>query len=94
MHLLPKYLVEVLLQGNQENVGYAPLRGEEGPASASRNVWPDQTPVPDMSVTEGLRHLAGQYLDSPESQVRLVRLEMVPSGQFQVVIILETGDTF
>ncbi|KAI0248295.1 hypothetical protein BJV78DRAFT_1156610 [Lactifluus subvellereus] len=62
------YLVEVLLQENQENIGYAPLRGEVGRAPASRNVWPDQTPVPDMSVTEGLRHLAGRYLDNPESQ--------------------------
>jgi hypothetical protein len=94
MCLLPKYLVEVLLQENQENIDHAPLRGDVGRAQASRNVWSDQTPVPEMSVTEDLRHLAGRYLDNPDSQVRLVRLEMVPSGQFQVVIILEMAGTF
>lgn len=93
MYSLSKYLVEVLLQENGETAGYAPLRGEVGHAPASRSVWHDQTPVPGMSVTEGLRNLAGRYLDSPDSRVKLVRLEMVPSGQFQVVIILEMAGT-
>jgi hypothetical protein len=52
----------------------------------------DIDPVPDMSVTESLRRLAGRYIDNPESFVNAVRLEPGSSGRFLVVITLETAD--
>lgn len=68
----------------------APLRQAAGPFQAHPNM--DIDPVPDMSVTESLRRLAGRYIDNPESFVNAVRLEPGSSGRFLVVITLETAD--
>ena len=52
----------------------------------------DRTQVFDMSVTEGLQHLARRYVNNPDSLVNVVRLEPSTSGRLQIVIILEVAD--
>jgi hypothetical protein len=52
----------------------------------------DQARAFDMPVTEGLRRLAGRYVDNPESLIDAVHLELGASGRFRVVIVLETTD--
>ncbi len=46
----------------------------------------------DLSVPEHLRHLAGHYINNPDSTVNGIHLESGPSGQFQVVIMIDIGD--
>ncbi|KAH9970928.1 hypothetical protein BJV74DRAFT_889459 [Russula compacta] len=79
-------------QWNQENAGYAPPYEAGGPIQVQTDIGPDQTQVIGLSVTESLRRLAGSYVNSPESLVNTVRLELGPSGRFQVVITVEITD--
>jgi hypothetical protein len=83
-------LAEVNLEWNWDSAGYAPPR--EATAShpqAHANVGLDQTQVFDATVTEGLRRLAGRYVNDPDSLVNAVRLEPSPSGRFRIIIMLE-----
>jgi hypothetical protein len=43
----------------------------------------------DASIAEGRRRLAGHYLSNPDAYVSTIRLELGPSGQFQMIITLE-----
>ncbi|KAI9447066.1 hypothetical protein BJY52DRAFT_1193668 [Lactarius psammicola] len=72
----------------QDNVGYAPV-----PERASTpNVGLLWAPISNPSITEGRRRLAGRYLNDPGAYVRTIRLEPGPSGQFQVIIVLEMAN--
>ena len=51
-----------------------------------------QTDVPDVSVTESLRQLAGHYVNNPGLLVNAVRLEQGPSSRVRVVIVLEVAN--
>jgi len=89
MFLIPVHLAEIQLQLNQENADYAPPHEAAGPLQVQSSAPRDQTQVFDMSVTDSLRHLAGRYVNNPQSLVNAIRLEPGPSGRFQVVIIVE-----
>jgi hypothetical protein len=46
----------------------------------------------DKSIGERRRSLAGRYLGNPSAYVSTIRLEPGPSGQFQVIIMLEMAN--
>ena len=55
---------------------------------------PHQPPfaLPSQSTTVNLRRLAGRYLNHPDSQVDMVRMEPGSAGRYKVVIVLEMAD--
>ena len=48
---------------------------------------------PGMSAAKNLKHLASQYLFSPDSHVDKVRVRRSRSGRFKVLIMLEIEDS-
>ncbi|KAI9449384.1 hypothetical protein BJY52DRAFT_1192628 [Lactarius psammicola] len=79
-HFVPPQTV-----GIQDNFGYVPVPERAGPSNEGL-LW---APILNASIAEGWRRLAGRYLNNPDAYVRVIRLEPGPSGQFQVVIVLE-----
>ncbi|KAI9436637.1 hypothetical protein H4582DRAFT_1962207 [Lactarius indigo] len=73
-----------------DNFRYAPVQERAGPL----NVGLLQAPILDASITESRRRLAGHFLNNPDAYVSLIRLEPGPSGQFQVIIMLEMANIF
>ena len=51
-----------------------------------------RAPALGQSVTENLRRLASRYVNHPESQIDMVRMEPGSAGQYKVVIVLEMAD--
>ncbi|KAI9449331.1 hypothetical protein BJY52DRAFT_1420050 [Lactarius psammicola] len=74
--------------GIQDNFGYAPVPERAGPP----NVGLLHASILDASIVEGRRRLAGHYLNNPDSYVSMIRLEPGPSGQSQVIIVLEMAN--
>jgi hypothetical protein len=60
-----------------------------GPAQAFLNERPHQGPVPDGLANEVLRQLAVLYLNEPNSQVTMLRMEPSHAHGIRVVIVLE-----
>jgi hypothetical protein len=73
---------------------YAGQQGPAGPAEAFLDEWPHR--VPDfnepLAARELLRRLANRYLNEPDSQVDVVRIEPGRAGGIRVVITLELAD--
>jgi hypothetical protein len=68
---------------------YAGQHTAPGPAQAWLDELPHQDPVLNEPATEALRRLARRYLNQPNSQVEMVRMEPAPTGGIMVVITLE-----
>ena len=88
------YSSELWLQENQENAGCAPLQEAATPSSfeIQTGAAPDQAQVPEISIPERLRRLAGHYVNNPDSTVNGVHLESGLDGLFQVVVTVKIGD--
>jgi hypothetical protein len=89
------YLAHVARQEVRDHNNPDPLQpAVENPPilAAGQPAQPRQDPTIRMSVADGLRRLANRYVNNPDSVVGVVRLELGPSGGFQVVIILEAAD--
>jgi hypothetical protein len=54
--------------------------------------FPDQIPVPNRRATEVLRQLAILYLNDPNSQLDMIRMEPGYAGGVMVVITLKLTD--
>ena len=62
-----------------------------GPAPAF-NEFPDQGPVPNGRASEVLRQLAILYLNDPNSQLAMIRMEPDHADGVMVVIALKLTD--
>jgi len=69
--------------------GDAAQPAQDGTAPDGLNAWPHEDPAPGETTAEILRQLASRYLDHPDSQVDMVRVERDPAGGFRVIIALE-----
>ncbi|KAI0293859.1 hypothetical protein B0F90DRAFT_1670705 [Multifurca ochricompacta] len=79
--------------------GYRPQRFEQEPPQVfpnpnAANPWVPhlQAPVLGVLEAEGLRRLAGRYLNNPDSYVYMVRMVPGPAGRFRIIITLEMTD--
>ncbi|KAH9174586.1 hypothetical protein EDB89DRAFT_1951851 [Lactarius sanguifluus] len=83
------------VQGNYDRpFGYvAQLRAADLP-EAFPGVWPYPAPPANMPPADGLRNLAGRYLNNPDTRVNVLRIEPGPGGRFEVWIALELADIF
>ncbi len=52
-------------------------------------VWLHPAPPVNVPPADGLRNLAGRYLNNPNTRVNLLRIEPGPGGRFEVWIALE-----
>lgn len=79
------------LQGVREYdiFGDAAQPEQVGTAPDGLNARPHEGPAPGEVTAEILRQLASRYLDHPDSQVDMVRVERDPVGGFRVIIALE-----
>ena len=74
--------------------GYADQGAAADPGLANLDEWPHQVPALGEPATVILRRLANRYLDHPDSQVDMVRMEPGPAGGIRVVITVELADLF
>ncbi|KAH9015748.1 hypothetical protein EDB83DRAFT_2321268 [Lactarius deliciosus] len=72
--------------------GYGAQFPVAGPPEAG--IWPHLAPRANVPQANGLRNLAGRYLNNPDTLVNVVRIEPSPDGGFEVWIVLELGDIF
>ena len=97
--LLPPYIqLNHLAQEVQENHdglhGYGAHPPAADPPNAFPGVWPHPAPPADMPPADGLRILAGRFLNNPDTLVNMLRIEPGPGGRFEVWIALELADIF
>jgi len=84
----------------QENQGSDPfgnaLQGDQVIPDHTRAALPGpsahRAPALGQSTAENLRRLASRYLNHPDSQIDMVRMEPGSAGQYKVVIVLEMAD--
>lgn len=62
------------------------------PREAIPGIEPRQAPPANMPPPNGLRNLAGHYLNNPDARVNMVFIEPGPGGRFEVWIALELTD--
>jgi hypothetical protein len=51
-------------------------------------------PPADIPPANGLRILAGRFIDNPDTLVNIFRIDPGPGGRFEVWIVLELGNLF
>jgi hypothetical protein len=92
--MYPQHLLLQEIQGhNHFQVDYAPQLPVPGPTRAElTDPWAYNAPVRDYPPPDNLRRLARRYLDHPDSQVDMVRMEPGHAGRFKVVITLDMAD--
>ena len=84
------------MQGAQENYdGY----GAHFPAADPPEAFPGARPHPARPANmppaaNGLRNLAGRFLNNPGTNVNMLWIEPGPNGRFEVWIALELPDIF
>jgi hypothetical protein len=85
-----------LVQEVQENYdGYGAHIPVADPPEAFPGVWPYPAPPADMPpAVNGLRDLAGRFLNNPGTRVNMLWVEPGPGGRFEVWIALELADLF
>ena len=84
----------------QENQGSDPfgnaLQGVQVVPDPTRAALPDSSvhraPALGQSTADNLRRLASRYLNHPDSQIDVVRMEPGSAGRYRVVIVLEMAD--
>ncbi|KAI9444249.1 hypothetical protein H4582DRAFT_1075739 [Lactarius indigo] len=54
------------------------------PPDAFPCVWPYPTPPASMLPANGLKNLAGRYLNNPDAHIKILRIEPGRSGHFEV----------
>jgi len=62
------------------------------PPEAFPGVQPHAAPPADMPPANGLKNLAGRFLNNPDTFVNMLRIEPGPGGRFVVWIELELAD--
>ncbi|KAI9436614.1 hypothetical protein H4582DRAFT_1962116 [Lactarius indigo] len=81
-------------ENHEENFGYAPA----DPAVGRPQYFPGPEPLPypaplaNAPPADGLRNLAGRYVNSPGTRVNMLRIEPGLAGNFEVWIVLEIAD--
>jgi hypothetical protein len=87
------FLLPQELQG-YDNLGYAAPHVAPGHAAqiAIPDPWAHHAPPLDQPDGHNLRRLASVFLNHPDSQNILVRMEPGPAGRFRVVISFEMVD--
>ncbi|KAN0131085.1 hypothetical protein V8E53_011086 [Lactarius tabidus] len=50
---------------------------------ASPGIWPHAAPLANMPPQNGLRTLAGRYINNPDSLVNMIRIRPGPGGHFE-----------
>ena len=65
------------------------------PPEAFSSVWPHPAPPADTPPAgNGLRVLAGRFLNNPGTLINMLRIEPGPGGRFEVWIALELADIY
>lgn len=86
------------MQDVQENIdglyGHVAQFHAADPPEAFPGVWPHPAPPADMPPANGLRILAGRFINNPDTLVNMLRIEPGPGGRFEVWIALELADIF
>ena len=92
------YLFETnhFLQGVQANYdGYGAHFPSADPPEVIPGVGPHPAPPMDVPpAANGLRNLAGHFLNNPGTLINMLRIEPGPNGRFEVWIALELADTY
>ena len=85
-----------MLEVQQNYDGYDGARlPAADPPEAFPGILPYQAPPADMPpAANGLKNLAGRFLNNPGTLVNMLRIEPGPNGRFEVWIALELADIF
>jgi hypothetical protein len=90
-HITSNYLVQEVHDNHHDLYGY----GFRLPAVDPPEVFPVQpraAPPADMPPANGLKNLAGRFLNNPDTFVNMLRIEPGPGGRFVVWMELELAD--
>ncbi|KAH9165927.1 hypothetical protein EDB89DRAFT_2076363 [Lactarius sanguifluus] len=83
------------VQENHDNIfGYAPADPAVGPPQyfPGPEPLPYQAPLANAAPADGLRNLAGRYINNPGTRINMLRIEPGIAGHFEVWIVLEMAD--
>ncbi|KAH9018172.1 hypothetical protein EDB84DRAFT_660929 [Lactarius hengduanensis] len=83
------------VQENHDGIfGYALADPAVGPPQYfhGHGALPYQAPLPNIPPADGLRTLAGRFINSPGTRINILRIEPGPAGRFEVWIVLEMAD--
>ncbi|KAH9021738.1 hypothetical protein EDB85DRAFT_1999676 [Lactarius pseudohatsudake] len=89
----PQAVAPEVQENHEEIFGYVPAGPAVGPQYfPGHEVLRQQTPLPNAPPVDGLRNLAGRYINSPGTRVNMLRIEPGLAGHFEVWIVLEMPD--
>ncbi|KAH9018164.1 hypothetical protein EDB84DRAFT_1581604 [Lactarius hengduanensis] len=83
------------VQENHDNIfEYAPADPAVGPPQyfPGPEPLPYQAPLANAAPADGLRNLAGRYINNPGTRINMLRIEPGLAGHFEVWIVLEMPD--
>lgn len=94
LSFLHMFFMRLLSQENQGNgfPGNASQGVPNTPQAGLLDPSAQRAPAPGQPATENLRRLASRYLNHPDSNVDMVRMEPGLAGRYKVVIVLEMAD--
>jgi hypothetical protein len=94
VYIPPTYLMQEVQDHRDGLYGYG--YGAHLPAADPPEAFPGvqllAAPPADMPPANGLRNLAGRFLNNPDTLVNMLRIEPGPGGRFVVWIALELAD--
>jgi hypothetical protein len=93
-YIQPNYLVQEV-RDNHDGLygyGYGAHPPVADPPEAFLGGQPHAAPPADVPPANGLRNLAGRFLNNPDTLVNMLRIEPGPGGRFAVWIELELAD--
>ncbi|KAI9457010.1 hypothetical protein BJY52DRAFT_1274499 [Lactarius psammicola] len=92
VYIQPNHSVQEVQENHDGHFGYGAQFPAADPPEAFPGVWPHPAPPANMPPADGLRILAGRYLNNPNTRVSLLRIEPGPDGRFEVWIALDLAD--
>src|SRR6266702_2051917 len=94
LYVQPNHLMQEVQENDDGPFGYGAQFPAADPPEAFPGVWPYPAPPANVPPGNGLRNLAGRYLNNPNTHVNMLRIEPGPGGRFVVWIALELADIF
>jgi hypothetical protein len=91
-YIRPNHLVQEAHNNQDGLYDYGVHLPAAGPPEGFPGVQPHAAPPADMPPANGLRNLAGHFLNNPDTLVNMLRIEPGPGGRFVVWIELELAD--
>ncbi|KAH9015751.1 hypothetical protein EDB83DRAFT_2528944 [Lactarius deliciosus] len=94
MYIKPIKLAQEAEENHNGLFGYDAQFPAADPPETFPGVWQHPAPLVNMPPANGLRNLAGRYLNNPDTRINMVWIEPSLKGRFKVWIALKSADIF